>query len=104
MTPERRKAESIRSELDAAFATVQAAMLRHEPGYEEAQSVTREFVLTTVANINRRVLEAALSPAETTLVEAKLKALIRAAARIPGSGATSAREDQPAKAAALRGR
>lgn len=45
-------------------------------------------------------VQAALSPAETSLIEARVNALIRTAARIaaPDAG-TTAREHQPAKAA-----
>jgi hypothetical protein len=103
MNPERKNASGICSELDGAFATVQAACLRREPGYGDAQNLARECVVATVANINRRVLQAALSPAETSVIEAKVQALIRAAARIPGPNVATAREDQPAKAA-LSGR
>ena len=99
MNPERKKAAGICSELDGAFAAVQAASLRREAGYGEAQNLARECVLATVANINRRILQEALSPAETSVIEAKVQALIRAAARIPGSDATTARENQTAKAA-----
>jgi len=95
---------SICSELDAAFATVQRASLRREAGYEDAQKVARDFVTAAVASINRRLSQAALSPTEIRLMEAKVKALIGAAARIPGPGASAAHERQPAKTAAPPGR
>ena len=104
MSQDSRRPGSIYSELDAAFAAVQRASLRHEAGYEDAQKVAREFVTATVASIKRRLSQAALSPAETRLMEAKVKALIGAAARIPGPGATAAHEHQSAKAAASQGR
>jgi hypothetical protein len=103
MTQHRATPGSIYSELDAAFATVQRASLRHEAGCEDAQNVAREFVTATVGSIKRRLLQAALSPGETRLIEAKVKALIVATARIPGPGATAAPE-QPAKSAAPSGR
>ena len=65
--------------------------------------MAREFVTATVGSIKRRLLQAALSPGETRLIEAKVKALIVATARIPGPGATAAPE-QPAKSAAPSGR
>lgn len=105
MNKQRSKVGSIYGELDAAFGTVQAERLRHESGCEDAQSVARECVLATAASIRRQLLQAPpLSPAETGLIEAKLKALIGAAARIPGPGSVAAEERQPQKAAAPLGR
>jgi|SwirhisoilCB1_FD_contig_31_13509753_length_824_multi_3_in_0_out_0_2 hypothetical protein len=98
MSHDSRSPGSIYSELDAAFATVQRASLRHEAGYGDAQKLAREFVTATVASINRRLLQSALSPAETRLIKAKVNALIGAAARIPGPSA-AAHEHQSAKAA-----
>ena len=104
MIQDRKGPGSIHSELDTAFATVQKAILRHKAGYEDAQKMAREFVTETVASINRRLLHAALSPTETRLIEAKLRALIGSAARIPGPGAAAPHEHHPAKAAEPLGR
>lgn len=102
MSQEHRTRSGIYRELDAAFATVQAARLRHEPGSEDTRSLARECVVVTTASIKRQMLETALSPAESSLIEAKLRALIGAAARIPGPGAT-AHEHQPPNTTALLG-
>ena len=104
MNQERRRLGGIYRELDAAFATVQAAKLRREVGYEDAQNVARECVARTAASINKQMLGAAFSQTEIGLVEARLRALIGAAARVPGSGAIAAQEQQPSKAAAMPGR
>ena|SRR5581483_10990968 len=104
MNQERRRLGGIYNELDTAFATVQAAKMRREVGYEDARNVARECVVATAASVNKKMLAAAFSPAEIGLIEARLRALIGAAVRIPGPGASALEERQPAKAAALPGR
>jgi hypothetical protein len=104
MNKERRRPGSIAGELDTAFATVQAARLRHELGYEDAQSVARECVSATAERLNRSLLKNPVSPVESHLIQARLKALIGAAARIPGPAATAENEQQPRKPDAPLGR
>lgn len=86
---------SLETELDAAFATVQAARLRHELGYEDAYKMARDCVTAAFGSINRTLSKNPLSPAETHLIQAKLKALIGAAARIPAPP-TAAEDEQGA--------
>ena len=104
MNQERRKLGGIYSELDVAFATVQAAKLRRELGYEDAQNMARECVAATAGSIRRQISGAAFSPAEISLVEARLRALFGAAARVPGPATTAGQERQSANAAAAPGR
>lgn len=93
MNLERRRLGGIYSELDTAFATVQAAKLRRELGCEDAQDIARNCVTATAASVHRQMLGDAFSPAEIGLIEARLRALTGAAARV-----------SPPKAAALPGR
>ena len=104
MNKERRRLGGIYSELDTAFATVQAAKLQHDLGYEDAQTVARKCVTATAASIDKRLSEASYTPAEIHLVKARVQALIGAAARVPVAGAAATHERQAAKAAALSGK
>lgn len=84
MNQDRNRLGSIHSELDAAFARVQAARSMRELGHEDAQHMARECVASAEASINRRLLETPLSEGDSRLIQAKLKALVEAAGRIPG--------------------
>ncbi len=103
MNPERSVIGRIYSELDAAFATIQAATVWHELAHEDPQKVARRCAETTAASIRRQLLREPVSEAESRLIEVKLRALIGAAARIAGPAGAADKEGQPPKSRALHG-
>jgi len=69
--------------MDAAFATVQSAMAQRAVGSREAGTVVAECVRKTATLVNAALAEGGRTEAEKRLLEAKLRALVEAAARIP---------------------
>lgn len=74
----------LNAELDAAFATVQSAIEQHSLGAATARTTARDCLTRTAAMVNAAVADPARSEAEKRLLQAKLRALIGAASRIPG--------------------
>jgi len=76
---------AIKSQLDAAFATVQLAMTARSFGHEDARVNAARCVSRTTREVKEALGEGHLSPSEIRLLEAKLSALGEASRRIPAS-------------------
>jgi hypothetical protein len=80
--PGTRAQSGLNAELDAAFAAVQAA-IDHPSGSAEARKSARDRVARASTMVKLALEESTRSEAEKRLLEAKLRALVGAAARIP---------------------
>lgn len=76
---------TLNSELDAAFATVQSAIEQHARGQKNADRIARECVTKMAGMVNTALADENRSESEKRLLDAKLRALIGAAARIAAS-------------------
>jgi hypothetical protein len=78
-------ASTISSELDAAFAMVQSATTQQSSGQNNSRKLALDYVKKTEGRVNEALADASRGEAEKRLLEAKLRALIGAAARIPAA-------------------
>jgi hypothetical protein len=74
---------SLKPELDAAFAAVQLAAGEGKYGSEQERSLALEQVSKVAAMVKLALTEADRSEADKRLLQAKLRALMEAAGRIP---------------------
>jgi hypothetical protein len=74
---------SLKSELDAAFAAVQLAMVPGKWGKDEARTLAFEQVTKIAAMVKVALAEQDRGEADKRLLQAKLRALMEAAGRIP---------------------
>jgi hypothetical protein len=74
---------SLKPELDAAFAAVQAAAGEGKPGTEQERALALDWVRKVEAMVKIAMTEQDRSEADKRLLQAKLRALLQAAARIP---------------------
>jgi hypothetical protein len=76
---------SLKPELDAAFAAVQLATAQNKYGREQARTLALNQVTKIAAMVKVALAEQDRGEAEKRLLEAKLRALMEAAQRIPSS-------------------
>lgn len=75
--------DDLKSEMDTAFAMIQSAIGQHAFGDREATVMAAECVKRIAARVREALADPKRGDAEKHLLEAKLRALMEAAGRIP---------------------
>lgn len=76
---------SLKAEMDAAFAAVQRAMVPGRYGKDEARTLAFQQVTKLAALVRIALAELDRGEADKRLLQAKMRALMEAAGRIPAS-------------------